>query len=151
MELMSDVFAPDALIPALYTCDGRDISPPLAWTKPPAEAKSFAIIADDPDAPMGTWLHWLMWNIPPGARSLAESQSTAKELPGGARQGTNDFHKIGYGGPCPPSGTHRYNFRLYALDRILDLPGGASRSQLEAAMKGHILAETRLVGKYRRG
>jgi len=151
MELMSDVFAPDALIPVLYTCDGKDISPPLKWTNPPAEAKSFALVADDPDAPMGTWLHWLIWNIPAGAHSLAASQSTAKELPAGARQGTNDFHKIGYGGPCPPSGTHRYNFRLYALDRILDLPGGASRAQLEAAMKGHILAEARLVGKYRRG
>jgi Raf kinase inhibitor-like YbhB/YbcL family protein len=150
MELKSQAFAPGELIPSTYTCDGRDISPPLGWTDPPAGTRSLALVSDDPDAPMGTWVHWVIWNIPATARSLEENQPKNESLPSGARQGITDFRRIGYGGPCPPSGTHRYFFKLYALDTTLDLPSSATKKDLEKAMQGHTLAHVELMGKYRR-
>jgi hypothetical protein len=150
MDLTSTAFAEGALIPSLYTCDGKDVSPPLSWDDPPAGVKSFALISDDPDAPVGIWVHWVMWNIPATARSLPENLPKTEESEGGARQGTNDFRRIGYGGPCPPSGTHRYYFKLYALDTTLDLPASATKRDLEAAMQGHVLAEARRMGTYKR-
>jgi Raf kinase inhibitor-like YbhB/YbcL family protein len=150
MELKSEPIPPGSLIPSQYTCDGRDISPPLAWSAPPAGTKSFALISDDPDAPAGTWVHWVVWNIPASARSLAEDLPKKESLPEGPRQGTTDFGRIGYGGPCPPSGTHRYFFRLYALDTALTLPARTTRQDLEKAMQGHILAQAELMRKYRR-
>jgi Raf kinase inhibitor-like YbhB/YbcL family protein len=144
-------FEPGELIPPVYTCDGKDLSPPLRWTDAPAGTKSFALISDDPDAPVGTWVHWVVWNIPSSVNSLEENQPKKESLPGGIRQGTNDFQRVGYGGPCPPSGTHRYYFRLYALDTLLDLPATTTKARLEKAMKGHVLGEAELMGKYRRG
>ena len=142
------------MIPKKNTCDGEDCSPPLEWSVVPSQAGSLALICDDPDAPAGTWSHWVIYNLPPEARSLPEglAASDTGTLSSGsaARQGTNDFGKIGYGGPCPPSGTHRYIFRLYALDTMLELKGGASRSVLLTAMKGHVLALGRFTGKYHR-
>jgi len=150
VTLTSSAFTEGAAIPSTYTCEGRDVSPPLAWTDPPAGTKGFALIGDDPDAPGQTWVHWVLYNLPPSARRLPEAVSPEQELPDGARQGRTDFGRIGYGGPCPPSGTHRYFFKLYALDAMLSLPPGATKSQLEAAMKGHVLAEAQLMGTYRR-
>ncbi len=150
MELKSQAFQPGELIPAKYTCDGQDISPPLNWSDPPTGTKSFALIADDPDAPAGTWVHWVIWNIPASTRSLAENVPKTESLPSGARQGTTDFRRVGYGGPCPPSGTHRYFFKLYALDTTLTLPASTTKRDLEKAMQGHILAQAELMGKYRR-
>jgi hypothetical protein len=150
MELTSAAFKPGEMIPAKYTCDGPDVSPPLTWSDPPTGTKSFALISDDPDAPVGTWVHWVLWNIPASARSLEENLPKQGSLPHGARQGTTDFRRIGYGGPCPPSGTHRYFFKLYALDTTLDLPAATTKKHLEKAMQGHILAQAELMGKYRR-
>jgi Raf kinase inhibitor-like YbhB/YbcL family protein len=150
MRIESPAFEPSKLIPPEHTCDGKDVSPPLVWTDPPANTASFALICDDPDAPAGTWVHWLIWNIPPGDRLLAEGVPKSAELPGGARQGTNDFRRLGYGGPCPPSGMHRYFFRLFALDAALNLPAGATREELERAMSGHVLDRAELMGRYRR-
>ncbi len=150
MELTSHVFQAGNMIPPQYTCDGQDISPPLSWSDPPAGTISFALISDDPDAPMGTWVHWVLWNIPASARTLEENLPKTASLANGAKQGTTDFHRIGYGGPCPPSGTHRYFFKLYALDTTLDLPSGTTKKDLEKAMGGHILAQTELMGTYRR-
>lgn len=150
MELKSQAFQPGDLIPAKYTCDGQDISPPLTWSDPPAGTKSFALISDDPDAPVGTWVHWVIWNIPASARSLEENLPKKDSLPNGAKQGTTDFRRIGYGGPCPPSGTHRYFFKLYALDTTLNLPAATTKKDLEKAMQGHILVQAELIGKYRR-
>ena len=150
MELKSKAFEPGGMIPAKYTCDGEDISPPLQWSDPPAGTKSLALISDDPDAPVGTWVHWVVWNIPPSARSLDEKLPKKESLPDGTRQGTTDFRRIGYGGPCPPSGTHRYFLKLYALDTTLNLPGSTTKKDLEREMQGHILGQAELVGKYRR-
>ncbi len=150
MELTSAAFKPGEMIPAKYTCDGPDVSPSLTWSDPPAGTKSFALISDDPDAPVGTWVHWVMWNIPATARSLEENLSKKESLPNGTKQGTTDFRRIGYGGPCPPSGTHRYFFKLYALDTTLNLPASTTKKDLEKAMLGHILAQVELMGKYRR-
>lgn len=151
-SLQSSAFKEGAEIPRQHTCEGADVSPTLAWTEPPAKTQSFALIADDPDAPVGTWVHWVAWNIPAATRQLAENVAKSAELPGGGRQGSNDFRKTGYGGPCPPPGKpHRYFFKLYALDTTLDLKAGASKKDLEQAMKGHVLAEARLMGKYQRG
>ena len=150
MDIKSQAFVPGALIPPKYTCDGADVSPPLSFTGAPAGTKSFALIADDPDAPMGTWVHWVAWNIPAGTRSLEEGVPKKETLPDGARQGSNDFRRVGYGGPCPPSGTHRYFFRLYALDVTPKLPSTATRQDLEKAMQGHILGQADLMGKYTR-
>src|SRR5207253_1927081 len=148
MQLTSPAFEPGRSIPSLYTCDGKDLSPPLAWSGAPAGTKSFALITDDPDAPAGTWVHWVLWNLPATLTDLKGGVHAERELAGGARQGTNDFGTIGYGGPCPPSGTHRYFFKLYALDTVLDLKEGAAKQELEAAMHGHILAKAELMGKF---
>ncbi|MER3473797.1 MAG: YbhB/YbcL family Raf kinase inhibitor-like protein [Armatimonadota bacterium] len=150
IRLTSTAFTEGGTIPRKYTCDGADVSPPLAWDNVPEGTKSFALICDDPDAPMGTWVHWVLFNLPADTRSLPEAVPPDKELPSGARQGTNDFRKIGYGGPCPPRGTHRYYFKLYALDTLLDLPAGSSKAQLLKAMDGHVLAEGQLMGRYGR-
>ncbi|MBI2061069.1 MAG: YbhB/YbcL family Raf kinase inhibitor-like protein [Nitrospirae bacterium] len=150
MELKSSAFKAGDAIPAKYTCDGQDISPPLDWSGVPTGAKSLALISDDPDAPVGTWVHWVMWNIPATSTSLPENVAKKDKLPDDSKQGTTDFRRIGYGGPCPPSGTHRYFFKLYALDTALNLPSTATKKDLEAAMKGHILAQTEIMGRYSR-
>ena len=144
MKITSSAFHEGGNIPSKFTCDGSDTSPPLQITGVPSEAKSLVLIADDPDAPSGLFTHWLIWNIPPQTNSISEG-SAPKDVPG-----TNDFGKSGYKGPCPPPGTHRYSFKIYALDRELDLRGGAKRSQLDAAMKGHVVAQGVLVGRYAR-
>ena len=150
INVMSAAFVEGGMIPSTYTCDGADVSPPLAWTGVPEEAKALALICDDPDAPMGTWVHWVLFNLPASLQELAEAIPAEKELKNGAKQGRNDFRKIGYGGPCPPGGTHRYYFRLYALDTALNLPAGASKAELLKAMEGHILAQGQLMGRYKR-
>jgi hypothetical protein len=135
-----------------FTCDGADVSPQLTWSEPPAGTKSFALLVDDPDAPVGNWNHWVLWNVPPETRHLGEGTSKDAQLPDGSQQGRNDFGKTGYNGPCPPPGKpHRYYFKLFALDTKLDLKSGvASNRQLEAAMKEHILAQTEWMGKFGR-
>ena len=149
-ELTSTAFAPGEPIPRKYTCDGEDISPPLQWSDPPQGTQSFALINDDPDAPVGTWVHWVLYNLPAKARALPEAIPPDAELPDGSRHGENSWRRMGYGGPCPPSGTHRYFFKLYALDTMLDLAAGASKEQLLQAMEGHILAQTEVMGVYTR-
>lgn len=151
--LTSSAFDDGSAIPRKYTGEGEDVSPPLAWTAPPEGAVSLVLICDDPDAPRGTWNHWLLWNLPPDLRSLPEAVPTRPDLTeyGGAVQGTNDFGRIGYGGPMPPPGSsHRYYFRLYALDSKLNLPARVRRGALDMAMEGHVLAETHLMGRYSR-
>ena len=150
MELKSSAFEAGGMIPKKYTCDGPDVSPPLSWSDIPAKAKSLALIADDPDAPMGTWVHWVAWNIQPEARGLEEGVPKKDSLPNGMKQGTTDFRSIGYGGPCPPSGTHRYFFKLYALDTGLNLPPNTTKKDLERAMQRHLLQQVELMGKYAR-
>lgn len=150
IKITSPAFEEGGLIPRKYTCDDADISPPLAWTGVPENTATLALIADDPDAPMGTWVHWVLFNLPASEKGLPEGVPADRELKNGARQGRNDFRRIGYGGPCPPGGTHRYFFKLYALDKALDLPPGATKADLVKAMEGHILAEGQLMGKYRR-
>lgn len=151
MQIKSAAFEENGLIPKKYTCDGQNVSPPLTWTKPPTGAKSVAIICDDPDAPVGTWVHWVIYGISPQATALPENVPPQKEVLRGAKQGINDFRKIGYGGPCPPKGpAHRYFFKIYSLDIELNLPAGASKKDVEKAMQGHILAEGQLIGKYGR-
>ena len=148
--LKSSAFSEGSTIPKQYTCDGADVSPALTWAGAPAGTQSFALIADDPDAPVGTWTHWIIWDIPPRG-SLPEGVAKTETLNDGARQGKNDFKRIGYGGPCPPPGKpHRYFFKLYALDTKLDLTPGASRNELERALKSHVLAEAQVMGKYGR-
>lgn len=151
IELTSTAFQPGAAIPKPYTGDGADHSPPLRWSEPPAGTRSLALICDDPDAPRGTWVHWVLFNLPPQSGELEEGLPTVDTLANGAKQGTNDFGKVGYGGPAPPGGKpHRYFFKLYALDTVLDLPAGATKAELVDAMKGHVLAEGQLMGIYRR-
>lgn len=150
IRVTSTAFADGAMIPAKYTCDGANVSPPLAWTNIPTGAKTVALICDDPDAPARVWVHWVLYDLPANVASLPEAVPPDKQLGSGAKQGSSDFGKIGYGGPCPPSGTHRYFFKLYALDTELPLAPGATKPQLIEAMKGHILAEGQLVGKYSR-
>ena len=150
METRSRAFESGGMIPSKYTCDGEDISPPLHWSDPPLGTQSFALVSDDPDAPVGTWVHWVIWNIPATARALDEDLAKKESLPTGASQGTNDFRRIGYGGPCPPSGTHRYFFKFYALDTTLSLPPHTTKSVLDQAMRGHILAQAEVMGTYRR-
>lgn len=136
-------------VPKKFTCDGLDVSPALSWSDPPAGTKSLAIIADDPDAPGGTWVHWVLYDLPADTRKLPESLAKDRELPNGALQGRNDFGKIGYNGPCPPRGSaHRYFFKLYALNSKTGLKAGATKSDLERAMKGRVLAQTQFIGKY---
>lgn len=150
LKVTSSAFREGEMIPAKYTADGEDISPPLSWEGLPEGTRSVAIIADDPDAPAGTWVHWLVWNLPPGTNSLEENVPADNELSGGGVQGTTSFGTVGYGGPAPPSGTHRYYFKVYALDRVLALPSTATKKELERAMEGHILAKGQLMGKYAR-
>lgn len=134
-----------------FTCDGADVSPQLSWSEPPSGAKTLALLVDDPDAPVGNWNHWTMWNVPATVRSLTEGVPKDAELPDGSRQGQNDFRKIGYNGPCPPAGKpHRYYFKLYALGAKLDLKPAATKKDVEAAMKGHILAQSDWMGRYGR-
>lgn len=150
IKITTRAFVPGGKIPGKYTCDGLDVSPPLAWTSVPEGTKTFALICDDPDAPMGTWVHWVLFNLPADIQELPENIPPERELESGAKQGMNDFRKIGYGGPCPPGGTHRYYFKLYALDTELDLEVGATKRELLKAMEGHILAEGQLMGRYER-
>jgi len=150
LELTSTAFAPGQPIPRKYTCDGENVSPPLRWSDPPQGTRSLALICDDPDAPAGTWVHWVLYNLPATARALAEAVPANADLPDGSRHGKNGWGRLGYGGPCPPSGTHRYFFKLYALDTVLGLASGMDKSQLLQAMQGHILAQTELMGTYKR-
>jgi len=149
-ELTSPAFAHGETIPCKYTCDGEDISPPLRWSDPPQGTQSLALIADDPDAPIGTWVHWVLYNLPAETRGLPEAIPPDADLPDGSRHGRNSWRRLGYGGPCPPSGTHRYFFKLYALDTVLDLVASASKKQLLRTMERHILAQAELMGVYAR-
>ena len=150
MNLTSSAFTEGGTIPRQYTCDGNDISPPLSWSDVPDGTKSFALIADDPDAPAGTWVHWVVYNIPAGTTKLQEQVPASKTLPDGSVQGINDFKKTGYGGPCPPGGIHRYFFKLYALSGSVDLGPNATKNELLQAMEGKIVRETKLMGTYSR-
>jgi hypothetical protein len=145
LKITSPAFSMHGFIPSQYTCDGEDINPPLLIDNLPPGTQSLALIVDDPDAPSGTWVHWVVWNIGPETRKIAENT-----LPPNAMQGMNDFRRHDYGGPCPPSGTHRYFFKLYALDTKLKLGTGTIKAALEAAMQGHVLAKTETVGRYTR-
>jgi Raf kinase inhibitor-like YbhB/YbcL family protein len=148
--LETKAFPKGGEIPSRYTCSGENISPALSWNGAPQETKSFALIVDDPDAPSGTFTHWIVYDLPAGASQLPENVSAADDLSGG-RQGRNDFRRAGYGGPCPPPGKpHRYFFKLYALNATLDLPAGASRRDVEAAMRGKVIAQAELMGKFAR-
>ena len=149
-EMNSSAFQENGAIPKKYTCEGGDLSPPLTWVNPPQGTKSFALICDDPDAPVGTWVHWVLYDLPPKTRDLPEGMPLDETLASGAKQGLTDFRRVGYGGPCPPPGTyHRYYFKLYALDTQLNLPK-LTKNKLIEAMKGHILAEAQLIGRYKR-
>ncbi|QHN08716.1 YbhB/YbcL family Raf kinase inhibitor-like protein [Methanothermobacter sp. THM-2] len=150
MNLKTRAFNDGGRIPSRYTCDGENISPPLEWDGVPGEARSLALICDDPDAPSKVWTHWVIFNIPPTSGGLDENVPGMGRLPDGSVQGYNDSGTIGYRGPCPPSGVHRYFFRLYALDTMLDLEPGAGKEDVLEAMEGHVLAEARIVGLYRR-
>ena len=150
LTLTSAAFKEGEMIPRRYSCDGADVSPPLEWNSVPPQTKSFALIADDPDAPMGTWVHWVIFNIPANLTALPEEVPTTSSLQDGTLQGRNDFRKTGYGGPCPPGGTHRYYFKLYALDAMLKLPSGSTKADLLNAMEGHIIGKGQLMGKYSR-
>ncbi|MBD3393749.1 MAG: YbhB/YbcL family Raf kinase inhibitor-like protein [Chitinivibrionales bacterium] len=150
ITVTSSAFGPMQHIPSKYTCDGDDVSPPIAWTGVPEGAASIVLISDDPDAPAGTWIHWVCYDIPVAADGLPENVPQADTLPGGGKQGITDFRRIGYGGPCPPGGTHRYFFKIYALDSMLGLPAGKSKKDVEKAMQGHVIARGELVGKYSR-
>jgi len=147
--ISSTAFQHDGAIPALYTCDGKNLSPPLSWSGVPANAKSLVLIIDDPDASRTTWVHWVLYNIPPSIHSLPEGV-IASSLPYGTLQGKNDWQKIGYGGPCPPMGNHRYFHKLIALDTVLPDLKFPTRAALEAAMQGHIISRTELIGRYQR-
>lgn len=154
LTLTSSAFKPGAALPSRYTCEGEDVSPPLAWDGVPARTKSLVLIMDDPDAPdpkapKRVWVHWVLYNLPPETRKLAENADKTG-LPTGASHGVNDFKKTAYNGPCPPIGRHRYFHKLYALDTRLDL-AQATKADLEAAMQGHVLAEAELIGTYQKG
>ncbi len=150
-SITSPAFAPGSAIPRSFTADGLDVSPALAWADPPAGTVTFALICDDPDAPAGTWVHWLIWNLPAAARGLPQGVPTTKTLADGSAQGKNDFGRFGYGGPSPPRGKpHRYYFRLYALKEKLALAAGATRRELDRAMEGKVLASADLMGTYGR-
>ncbi len=152
-SVTSPAFREGAAIPSKHTCDGADVSPPLAWSAAPAGTRAFALIVDDPDAPAGTWVHWVLYNLPGTTLGLPENVTKTDQLPnlGGALQGRNDFRRPGYGGPCPPPGpAHRYFFKLYALDTPLGLKAGASKPDVERAMQGHVLATAQLMGTYAR-
>ena len=142
---ITTIFANNEKIPSKYTCDGENSAPELEISDVPIDAKSLVLIVDDPDAPMGTWVHWLLYNIP-----VSITKIDAKNLPQEAKQGITDFGTVGWGGPCPPSGTHRYFFKLYAIDKALELPEGATKAQLENAIKDHIIEKAELIGLYKR-
>jgi Raf kinase inhibitor-like YbhB/YbcL family protein len=150
IKITSSAFKEGGSIPKQYTCDGTNISPPLAWDAVPSGVKTLALICDDPDAPSGTWVHWVLYNLPANTKQLAEKVPPEENVAGGGLQGTNDFRKIGYGGPCPPSGTHRYFFKLYGLDSELSLKAGATKADLLRAMEGHIVGQGQLMGTYKR-
>jgi hypothetical protein len=151
IELKTTSFTPGGFIPKRFTCEAADVSPDLAWTDPPLGTQSFAIIEDDPDAPSGTFVHWVVYDLPAAYRKLPEALSGNAQMRDGARQGTNDFSRTGYSGPCPPPGwPHRYFIRLYAVDTILNLRPAARRRELDAAMQGHILAQAELMGRFQR-
>jgi len=150
IQLTSEVFSDGTMIPKRFTCDGEDLSPPLSWSGLPTKTGSLALICDDPDAPVGTWDHWVLFNIPASATGLPENVSAKATLDDGSVHGNNSWGRLGYGGPCPPGGTHRYFFKLYALDIELDLKTGATKSQLVKAIEGHILDQGQLMGKYKR-
>ena len=151
MELKSSAFQSGATIALKHTCDADDVSPELSWSNVPAGTKTFSLIVDDPDAPGGTWVHWVIYDLPGDAKELAEAVGKTDTLANGGKQGLNDFRRVGYGGPCPPAGKpHRYFFKLYALDASTNLKPRATKQQLLAAMKGHILGEAELIGRYKR-
>jgi hypothetical protein len=151
IQISSGAFAQGEAIPVQYTCDGEDISPPLAWSGIPDGTRSIALINDDPDAPGRVWVHWVIYNIPADSGGLPENVPTDETLDSGAIQGSNDFRRVGYGGPCPPRGTsHRYFFKLYALDSDLSLDPGATKADVLSTMEGHILGEGQLMGTYQR-
>ncbi len=155
LSLSSTAFAAGSPIPGRYTCEGEDVSPPLAWTGAPAGIRSFALIVDDPDAPdprapRMTWVHWVLYNLPADCAGLPEDVQAA-DLPAGTRQGRNDWRRVGYGGPCPPIGVHRYFHKLYALDALLPDLHEPDKAALERAMRGHVVAEAALIGTYQRG
>ena len=151
LQVESSAFLAGEAIPKRHTCDGDDVSPALSWSEPPAGAESLALILDDPDAPAGTWVHWVLFDIPATSRSLPEGVSPAPTVEGTGVHGNNSWRRVGYGGPCPPQGpAHRYVFRLYALDTTLGLKPGATRQDVDKAMKGHILAQGELMGQYGR-
>src|SRR6185369_3042183 len=145
LTVTSAAFAEGAAIASKYTCDGQDVNPPLVMGATPAGTRSLALIMDDPDAPVGTWVHWVAWNIPPQTREIPENG-----LPAGTMQGLNSWKRNDYGGPCPPSGTHHYYFKLYALDTALTLAPSTTKADLERAMKGHVIAAGQLMGTYKR-
>ncbi len=150
IQITSTAFEEGGTIPQKYTCDGEDVSPALQWSGIPDGTQSIALICDDPDAPMGTWVHWVLFNIPADTTELPENIPADRVLENGAKHGINDFKKLGYGGPCPPGGTHRYFFKLYALDIEIGLEPGATKEELLKAMEGHILDEGQLMGRYAR-
>ncbi len=150
IQLTSPAFPYGEKIPVRFTCEGDDVSPPLEWADAPVETRSFALICEDPDAPRGTWVHWVLYNLPAENIGLVENLPATETLVAGGFQGKNDFEKIGYGGPCPPSGTHRYLFKIYAIDIELPLKAGATKADLLKAMEGHVLLQGQLMGTYKR-
>lgn len=150
MEIKSSSFNHEGMIPAKYTCDGRNISPPLSWSNAPEKTKSFALICDDPDAPVGLWVHWVIFDIPATVNALPEKVSRLEEISGLGKNGKNTSRRWGYDGPCPPDGMHRYYFKLYALDTMLNVKAGLTKDELLTAMKGHVLSEAQLMGRYKR-
>ena len=150
LDIKSTAFGEGNSIPKQYTCDGADISPQLSWSQPPEGTGSMVLICDDPDAPMGTWVHWVLYGLSPDTLEISEGIPDDKEVLGGAKHGVNDFRKYGYGGPCPPGGTHRYFFKLYAVDTEVNLDPGATKDEVLDAIKGHVLAEGQLMGRYSR-
>lgn len=150
IQVMSSAFEEGNAIPQKYACDGQDISPPLSWEAGPEGTRSIALIADDPDAPRGTFVHWVLYDLPGNARELPENTARDRTLPNGAKQGVNSGGKIGYMGPCPPSGTHRYFFKVYALDAMTNLPPGKNKADLLKTLEGHILAQGQIMGTYKK-
>lgn len=150
LTVLSAAFVMGAAIPPEYTCMGENISPPLSWTELPKATRSIVVLCDDPDAPAGDWVHWVLFNLPPDTRELKEGVPRDPELPNGAIQGTTDFGRPGYDGPCPPSGTHHYMFKVYAMDTKLALDSRAEKSDVEKAMQDHILAQGKLMGTFQR-
>ncbi len=150
LDIKSTAFGEGDLIPKQYTCDGADVSPQLSWSQPPEGTGSMVLICDDPDAPMGTWVHWVLYGLSPDTLEISENIPDDREVLGGAKHGVNDFHKYGYGGLCPPGGTHRYFFKLYAVNTVVDLDPGAAKDEVLDAIKGHVLAQGQLMGRYSR-